>query len=171
MQKNNFIRKIRLISRLITSQPGKQTIAIHILPDISRSRGNQTMKFGQLIEYNMRNIFLKKSCIKWVWWRNYTQTLFWKTKIEGISGLTASTFIQFVFILCQVEGYRNMLKLSGRPLTFTSYKGFLKNQKRSRTTLPSHFLHDFWWKIFLLIYFINWPNFIVFTSWDIGQYV
>ena len=42
----------------MTSQPGKQTIAVHILPNISRSKGNQTVKFGQLIEYNMRNIFL-----------------------------------------------------------------------------------------------------------------
>ena len=45
----------------MTSQPEKQTIAIHILPDISRSKGNQTMKFGQLIEYIMRNVFLEKS--------------------------------------------------------------------------------------------------------------
>ena len=27
-------------------------------------KGNQTMKFGQLLEYNMRNIFLKKSDTK-----------------------------------------------------------------------------------------------------------
>ena len=46
------------------SQPGKQTIAIHILPNISRSEGNQTIKFGQLIEYNMRNIFSEKSYTK-----------------------------------------------------------------------------------------------------------
>ena len=48
----------------MTSQPGKQTIAIHILPNISRSKGNQIMKFGQLIEYNMRNIFRQKSYTK-----------------------------------------------------------------------------------------------------------
>ena len=34
------------------SQSGLQTIAIHIFPNISQSQGNQTMKFGQLIEYN-----------------------------------------------------------------------------------------------------------------------
>ena len=45
----------------MTSQPGKQTIAIHILPNISRSKSNQTMKFSQLIEFNMRNIFFKKN--------------------------------------------------------------------------------------------------------------
>ena len=32
----------------MTSQPGKQTIAIHLLPNISRSKDNQTKKFGQL---------------------------------------------------------------------------------------------------------------------------
>ena len=39
-------------------------IAIHILPNISQNKGNQTMKFGQLIECNMRNIFLEKSYAK-----------------------------------------------------------------------------------------------------------
>ena len=38
----------------MTSQPGLQTIAIHVLPIISQSKGNQTMKFGQLIEYNKK---------------------------------------------------------------------------------------------------------------------
>ena len=48
----------------MTSQRGQQTITIHILPNISRNKGNQEMKFGQLIEYNMRNIFIKKSYTK-----------------------------------------------------------------------------------------------------------
>ena len=37
----------------MTSQPG-----------YSKSKHNQTMKFGQLIEYNTRNIFLEKSYTK-----------------------------------------------------------------------------------------------------------
>ena len=40
------------------------TITIHILPNISRIKGNQTLKFGQVIEYNNGNIFLQKSCRK-----------------------------------------------------------------------------------------------------------
>ena len=40
----------------MTSQPGKQTIALHTLPNISKRKYNQTMKYGQLVEYNMRNI-------------------------------------------------------------------------------------------------------------------
>ena len=48
----------------MTSQPGQQTIAIYILPNISRSKANQTMKFRQLIEHNMRNSFIEKSYTK-----------------------------------------------------------------------------------------------------------
>ena len=43
----------------MTSQTGQQIIAIHILPNISKSKDNQTMTFGQLIEYNKINIFLE----------------------------------------------------------------------------------------------------------------
>ena len=43
----------------MTSQPGLQTIAIHILPDIPQSKGKQKMKWGQLIEYNKSNILLQ----------------------------------------------------------------------------------------------------------------
>ena len=49
----------------MTSQPGKQIIKTHILADISRSKVNQTVKFGQLVEYRMRNIFLEKLYIKY----------------------------------------------------------------------------------------------------------
>ena len=42
------------------SQPGKQTIAIYILTNTSRSKGNQAMKFGKLIQHNTKHIFLKK---------------------------------------------------------------------------------------------------------------
>ena len=44
----------------MTSQSGKLIITIDILPNISNSIGNQKMKFGQLIEHNIRNIFLVK---------------------------------------------------------------------------------------------------------------
>ena len=60
MYKNDLISKIWLISKFMMSQPGHQTIAIHILSNISRSKGNRTMKFGQLMECNMRNILLEK---------------------------------------------------------------------------------------------------------------
>ena len=60
MQENSSIRKIRSITNLLMTQHGLQTIVMHIFPNISRSKGNQTMKFAQLVECNMRNIFLEK---------------------------------------------------------------------------------------------------------------
>ena len=60
MQENGFIKNI-----FITPQPGKETNTIHILPNMSRSKGYQTMKFGLLIKHNMKNIFLEKSYRKY----------------------------------------------------------------------------------------------------------
>ena len=57
-KRNGLITKIRLTSKFMTSQPGLQAIAMHLLSNISPSKGNQTKKFGQLIENNNRNIFL-----------------------------------------------------------------------------------------------------------------
>ena len=44
-----------MICNLVNKQ-----FAIPILTNISTSKGNQAMKFGQLIEFNLRNIFLEK---------------------------------------------------------------------------------------------------------------
>ena len=84
-----------------------------------------------------------------MWWRNYYQTLFLEIKIQKISETIVKSHMQFVYIVCQFESCQNILKLSCRPLAFTSYKTFLKNKKRPRTSLPTSF------------YFINWLNFIV----------
>ena len=51
-------------SKFMTSQSEQQKMTIHTFSNISRGKGNQTMKFGQLIEYNMTNIFLEKSYTK-----------------------------------------------------------------------------------------------------------
>ena len=75
----------------MTSQPGLEAIAIHLLPNISQSEDNLTMKFGQLIEYNKRNIFLQKLCRKW---GKETSSrplfIFWKSLIWGESKWSAA---------------------------------------------------------------------------------
>ena len=45
------MKKIKLTSKFMVSQRGLLTVAIHIFANISESKGNQTMKFGQFIEY------------------------------------------------------------------------------------------------------------------------
>ena len=49
--------------RIRTSQTGQKVIIMHNLPNISRSKDNQKLKFGQLIKYNLTDIFFK-SCKK-----------------------------------------------------------------------------------------------------------
>ena len=52
-RKNDLIKNRRLISVLntrLTSQPSQQIVTLHLLSNISRSKSNQTMKFGQLAE-------------------------------------------------------------------------------------------------------------------------
>ena len=49
----------------MTSRTGLQTIAIHLLPYISRSKINQTIKFGQLIQYDTKKIFVEKLYTKY----------------------------------------------------------------------------------------------------------
>ena len=46
----------------MTPQCGKPAIATQILPNNARHTGTQTIKFTQLIDYNLRNNFLPKSC-------------------------------------------------------------------------------------------------------------
>ena len=57
-----YVKK-RIVKKSATSQPGLWIITIHILPNISRSKNNQTRKIGKLIEYNVRNTVREKSYI------------------------------------------------------------------------------------------------------------
>ena len=65
-----MLEKLGLISQFFTSKSDKQTITVRILPNISRSKNNDTIKVGQLREYDMRDIFLEKS------YKNVVLTLF-----------------------------------------------------------------------------------------------
>ena len=42
----------------MTSQTQQQIILLHTLLNISRVKGNQVMKFGQLTTYSVRNVFV-----------------------------------------------------------------------------------------------------------------
>ena len=54
------MRKLRLIPKFLMSQTGKQTFTLHLFSNVSGRKVNQTMEYGQLIEYKVRNIFLEK---------------------------------------------------------------------------------------------------------------
>ena len=124
------------------------------------------MTFGQLIKRNRGNIFLEKSYIK------CDGDATPRSKTERISDQEYYV-LQFVFTVCQVEVFWNTLKLSCRPLAFTSSKAFLKNKKRSGTSLPASFFAWFLKKnkscYILLPDQISWSGCLYL--WDIWQYV
>ena len=107
----------------------------------------------------MINIFLEKSCAKCggeTIARPSSKN--WKLDIFPIDGLK---FYTCCFFLCQIEGYSNILTLSCRPFVFCLILSFFKKQKGGLELFSlSHFLHDFWRKTFILLCFINCPNFI-----------
>ena len=65
-------KRAKVNSKFMKSQTGQQIITIHILLNISISKDNQKMKFGQLIEY--RKSFFENIIHK-MRWRSYSQTL------------------------------------------------------------------------------------------------
>ena len=131
------------------------------------------MKFGQLIEYNMRNILLQKSyrkCGGETIPRPFSKK--WKLNIslDHLSKVLYSLFL-YCAKLRTIEIY---WKLSCRLFAFTTYKAFLENKSRSGIILHASFTTWFLKKSIshvIFYYQIKFNCLFVFTSWDIGQYV
>ena len=85
----------------------------------------------------MRNIYDMKNNMK-----NHTQNLVEKVFPDLILKYQ-NWAMQFLLLKCQVVGNQNILKLSCKPLAFTFYKAFLKNEKRPRTSLHASFCEWF----------------------------
>ena len=145
------------------SQPVSQTITIHILPSL-----------GQVIKYNEKWDRETSSRFLFVFEENaenLVEKLFLDPFLESQNWenlwINSVKFIQLVFIIYQVEGYRNILKLSCRPLAFAS-------KKESGTILPASFSAWFLKKNISLVIFYQLTKFHwldAFTLWDIEQYV
>ena len=79
-----------------------------------------------------------------------------------------SPFYKTYIWICQIEDYRITLKLSSRPLPFTSYKAVLKHRKKSGTSLPVSFPACFLKKNISLVIFYYMTKFhwlVAFTSY------
>ena len=65
-------------------------------------------------------------------------------QIKHISGLIVWRVILFVFIVCQFQGYRNILRLSYKSLASTLYKGTIKNVLRNADISRSFYFIKHW---------------------------
>ena len=93
----------------MASELGKQTIAIHTFPNISKTEGSETLKLGQLIEYNINHIFLEKSSTK-CGVENIPRPFSTKSTLSIYLDQWSKVFVQFVFIACQVAGCQNIIE-------------------------------------------------------------
>ena len=108
---------------------------MHVLPNISRSKGNQTIKFGH---WNIaRKTFLLKNQTKNVVEKLATRPFSGKLKLS--IPLDPWSKVLYTLTVSQVEGYRNIMKTRCRPFAFTSSSAILENKKSSRTSVPATF--------------------------------
>ena len=124
------------------SQPGLQAIVLHILRNISQSKDNQTMTFGQLIEYNRRNNFLQKLCGEWGReTSSRTLCIFWESLIWGESKRSAASF-RYISIALNLASNKSKLN---KTLDYWSRHmiSFNFSEKGVGLVSPPHFVYDF----------------------------
>ena len=134
------------------------------MPNISSSRGNRTMKFGQLIECNMGNIFLEKSytkCDEGTSPRPFPEKLNWRH--IWINSLRFLLYAKFL-LHAKLKAVETYWIQGADHFLLTHTKLFWKIKRGLGLASLPHFLHNFWRKIFILLYSINWPNFIGWLS-------
>ena len=85
------------------------------------------MKFGQLIEYNMKNIFLEKSYTKCG--GEIIPRRFSKSKLGVSLDEYSKVLYSLSLLYAKLKDSCNILKLSCRPLAFTSHKAFKKEKE------------------------------------------
>ena len=78
MQKSGLITKLKLITKFMTSQTGQQITKINIFPNISRGKGNQAMKFGQIIKYSTLVLWRTIQHLK-----HLSSNIFWQTSTRA----------------------------------------------------------------------------------------
>ena len=129
MYKIGLNRKRRLISKFIASSYNFCLVS-------QESKGNQSLKFGQLIEYHVRNIFLEKSYTK-CGGETILRTFYNIFYLPEYLWNNCLKFCTVCFYCMPSFGLSKLLKLSCKPLAFTSCKAFLKSKKSSGTSLPA----------------------------------
>ena len=113
----------------MTLETGQQIITIHILFNISSSQCNQAMKIGQLIEYNIRNIFIEKLYTKYggeasprPFHKNQNWTYLWTNSLK--------CYKVCFYCMFKSKVYQNIFKLKCRTLVFILYKAFFFLKKK-----------------------------------------
>ena len=133
------------------------------MTNISRSKGNQTIKFGQLIEYDMKK---KKKKRKKSHTQNAVEVLFPDPLLKNQSWpelwINSQKFYTACFYCMPGWGLSKYIKLSC--LLLPHVKLLEKIKGGLELVSLSHFRNQFWRKICLFLYSITWPNLVVWLN-------
>ena len=121
---------------------------------------NQTIKFNELIWYKVKNVFLRKSCRKMMTENDVRRlvpdlVLFFFTK-----ALYSVVVCNSVLIFFDSVRLGHWIKTNCTSRDMLSFDVLLKDL---RTVSLPHSEYDFWGKMFLVFYSINWPNFLFWS--------
>ena len=122
-----LIRKIRLLYNVTTWFT--KHLQYTYCPISQKAKAIRQWNLVSLYNNNTRNNFLEKSyteCDTETIPRPSLEKQNWAYFLINGQSLT-----QFVFVVCWIENYQNLLKLSFRPLVLTHIKGFLKTKKEA----------------------------------------
>ena len=121
---------------------GKITKSFKVLWKLERSELLNTFCHTLKKEYSNLTIALSSCFVKFFFYI-FRQKIKRRKRVKRQKLIDADFYwhhlIQFVFIVCQVKGYRVTLKLRLWRLVFTSYKAVLKNKQRIGTCLSTSF--------------------------------
>ena len=112
---NGLIRKPRLISKFMANS--KLIITLHILPNILRSKGSQTLKFGQLKTHKNHTQNMGKNLVPDTF-----------LKIQNLTYCWINSLIWFYFV-SKSRTTKIYWKLRFCPLTVTLDKAVLKTKR------------------------------------------
>ena len=141
MQKKRLDQKEKLTFKI-------QTVTINILSNISQIKDKQTMKLGQLIENNNRNIYFK------IRQGGQCQTSFLKTKFLKKTLYTIKQVVpvwfHYIWIALKLSYNKGKLHKTLR-LLILRHNQFLFLRKGFGNSFPTIFMCDFSTKVFLML--------------------
>ena len=144
---------------------------MHILPNISRSKVSQVIKFGQVIEGSMKNIFLRKSC--WIWGRETSSRhVFWfLKKLYMKQKQLVSTLVSVYLVVLNLDIQLKLYKTSECWSRNIRNFDFLKSFRTSFSTQIYAWIFKKIVPHVILYKLIKFYFLIVLTSWYVYQSV
>ena len=134
------------------------------MSNISRSKGNQTMKCGQFIVYNMKKNFLLKLCTK-----------YGGETSPRLFQIPSLKFCTVCFYWMSSWGLLKYIETKVQSTCFELILIFFKKTKRGLelVSMVPHFLHNFGRRHMLCFLLLTdqVSYLVVFTLWNIWQYV